>query len=150
MRWTDWIPHPPHCVCVCCTHAVMQSLRTARLRREQLHLLRRAIFFSSESRCTSGARLFNKLLDGRYVCVGACDSSTTSLLPSVASFVTSHICFFFSLSLCSHAWAYRSVSVPLCCSSFGLDERAQVLPWLVAAAELASATRGVFGFVSLV
>eukprot|EP00752_Nemacystus_decipiens_P006456 g5814.t1 len=42
-----------------------ESLRMARWRRKQLHLLRRAVFSPPESKCASGARLFEKLLGGR-------------------------------------------------------------------------------------
>eukprot|EP00903_Cladosiphon_okamuranus_P008775 g8406.t1 len=42
-----------------------ESLRMARSRRKELHLLRRAVFSPPQSKCPSGARLFDKLLDGR-------------------------------------------------------------------------------------
>lgn len=58
---------PPSARVLCVTHAVMQSLRTARSRRRQLHLLRRAVLSPPESTCSSGARLFDKLLDGRCI-----------------------------------------------------------------------------------
>lgn len=65
-RFRDFMPHP---VCERIFFlAVLQPLRTARSRRKQLHLLRRAIFYPPENsrRCVAGTRLFNKLLEGRY------------------------------------------------------------------------------------
>lgn len=47
--------------------SIMQSLRLVRLRRNQLHFLRRMIIFPERRKCVSGSRLLEKHLHGRWV-----------------------------------------------------------------------------------